>query len=81
MKVRRTSLRQTFGTNVRRERLARGLSQAELADKAGLHRTHVGSVERAENGVTIDAIEALAEALGVEAAELMRGVGPSGDIT
>jgi transcriptional regulator with XRE-family HTH domain len=66
------TLQQVFAGNLRRERLARGWSQRELANKAGLTRTHVGSVERGEHSTTINVIEALAKALGVEPAELMR---------
>jgi transcriptional regulator with XRE-family HTH domain len=39
---------------------------------AGLHRTYVGSVERGERKISIDSVEALARALGVEAADLMK---------
>jgi transcriptional regulator with XRE-family HTH domain len=65
-------LRKSFGTNLRREREAKGLSQEALAHQAGLHRTYVGSVERGERNVSIDNIERLARALGVTPADLMR---------
>ena len=48
-----------------------GLSQEELADLASLHRTYVGSIERAERNVSIDNIEKLAVALGLTAADLL----------
>jgi transcriptional regulator with XRE-family HTH domain len=55
---------EVHAVNLRRERLARGWSQRELANKAGLTRTHVGSVERGEHSTTINVIEALAKAPG-----------------
>lgn len=60
---------------VREERKRQGLSQEALAEKTGLHRTYVGSIERAERNVSIDNVERLAKALGVRAADLLGGVG------
>jgi transcriptional regulator with XRE-family HTH domain len=67
-----TTLRKSFAANLRREREARGLSQEHLADLAGLHRTYVGSVERGERNVSIDNIDRLAQALRLDAADLLR---------
>jgi len=61
-----------FADNVRRERLALGLSQEELAEKAGVHRTYVGMLERSEKNVTIYNIERIAIALQVEPAVLLQ---------
>ncbi len=65
------SARLRLAQRLRSERAARGLSQEELADLAGLHRTYVGSVERAERNVSIDNIEQLAGALGLDIAVLL----------
>jgi transcriptional regulator with XRE-family HTH domain len=48
------------------------VSQERLAHDAGVHRTYVGSVERGETNISIDNIERLARALGIEPADLMR---------
>jgi transcriptional regulator with XRE-family HTH domain len=68
-------IRRLFATNLRREREAQGISQEALADLAGLHRTYVGSVERGERNISIDNIERLGRALGVEPADLLRKAG------
>jgi transcriptional regulator with XRE-family HTH domain len=57
--------------NLRRLRAVRGLSQEALADRAGIHRTYVGSVERAERNVAIDNICRLVRALDVDVRELL----------
>lgn len=64
-------LRTILAGNVRRIRLSQSLSQEELADKAGLHRTFVGAVERAERNISLGNIEKLAAALGVAASILL----------
>ena len=55
---------------MRELRRQQGLSQEALADLADLHRTYVGSVERGERNISLDAIHALAEALEVEVRDL-----------
>ena len=64
------SHRQAFGRRVRLHREAQGLSQEGLAELSGLHRNYVGSVERGERNIGLDNIHALAEALGITAADL-----------
>ncbi|MEO8724123.1 MAG: helix-turn-helix transcriptional regulator [Sphingobium sp.] len=59
-------LREIFGTNLRRLRHASGLSQEELAHRAGINRNYVGLLERAANSPTLDTIERLATELAVD---------------
>jgi transcriptional regulator with XRE-family HTH domain len=68
-------LRQALARNLRDLRGERGLSQEELADLAGLHRTLVGAVERCERNISLDNIGKLASALGVAPSVLLRGAG------
>jgi transcriptional regulator with XRE-family HTH domain len=49
----------------------RGISQEELADLAGLHRTYVGSVERSERNISIDNLAKLASALEISLSALL----------
>jgi transcriptional regulator with XRE-family HTH domain len=68
------SARVRLARHLRAERAARGLSQEQLADLAGVHRTYVGSVERAERNISIDNIEQLAAALGLDISKLLEPV-------
>ncbi len=63
-------IRTRFGARVRRLRNDRGWSQEAFADRAGLHRTYIGSVERGEQNISLENIEKLAATLGVSLAEL-----------
>lgn len=65
------SARERLARHLRAFRAARGLSQEALADLADLHRTYVGSIERRERNVSIDNIERLAAALGVDICDLL----------
>ncbi len=64
-------LHAVIGDNVRRLRKPKKLSQEELADLCGYHRTYVGMIERGERNITIATLEALAGALGVEPLALL----------
>jgi len=60
-----------FGQKVREERARLGLSQEELAGRAGVHRTYIGMIERAEKNITLENIEKIAKALGISLEKLM----------
>jgi transcriptional regulator with XRE-family HTH domain len=58
-------LQKIIADNVRLLRRQKGLSQEELADICGYHRTYVGMIERGERNMTVATLEALAVALKV----------------
>ena len=53
-------------------RAERDISQEELAHRSGLHRNHVGEIERGETNATLDTVDAIAGALGIQPSELVR---------
>jgi len=64
-----------FGARVRAERERLGVSQEELADRAGLHRTYLGGVERGERNIGLLNLLRIARALGVKAGSLLEESG------
>ena len=64
--------RKILGKNVRDRRLAVGLSQEELSERSGLHRTYISSLEHGDRNVGVENIFALALALGVDPESLLR---------
>lgn len=66
-------LRLLLARRIREERGRLGISQEELAERTGLHRTYIGSIERGERNVSIDNVERIARGLGIHAQELLSG--------
>jgi transcriptional regulator with XRE-family HTH domain len=67
------SLKDTLGKNIKHFRLQRGLSQADLAEKAGVSITFVSNIERGNNYPLAGTICNLTKALNVEVWELFKG--------
>ena len=59
-----------FGTNVKRYRQAAGLSQESFAEKCGLHRTYISAIERYRRSISLENIQRIADALGIETYKL-----------
>jgi CheY-like chemotaxis protein len=66
------NVKTAFGTTVRSKRCEKGLSQEELADRAGLHRTYVSDVERGARNPSLQSIEKLAVALEMSVSALFQ---------
>jgi transcriptional regulator with XRE-family HTH domain len=67
-------VRERFGFAVKLRREALGLTQEDLAEKAGIHRTYLSDVERGTRNLSLVNIERLAAALAVTMSELFAAV-------
>jgi transcriptional regulator with XRE-family HTH domain len=67
-------IRERFGFAVRMQREALDLTQEELAEKAGIHRTYLADIERGKRNLALINIERLAAALSLSLSELFRQV-------
>jgi transcriptional regulator with XRE-family HTH domain len=76
-----SSARQIFSQNVRKTRIAQGLSQEGLAELSGLHRNYVGGVERGERNIAVDNMDKIAKALGTTLPELLQNHPSTGKST
>lgn len=61
-----------FGMNVQEQRKSQLLSQEQLAELAGVHRTYIGMIERAEKNITLRNMERIANALHIPVTELLK---------
>lgn len=62
-----------FGNKVREERQRLGISQEELASRAGVHRTYIGMIERAEKNITLENIKKICKALSLSLGSFFKG--------
>jgi transcriptional regulator with XRE-family HTH domain len=72
-----TAVKKTFGTALREARTAAGLSQMDLADRAGVHFTFVSSTERGLRNISLVSILKLARALGIPPKDLFNAFSPN----
>lgn len=66
------NLRQIMAENLRAIRVAANISQEELAELCGLHRTYISDIERCNRNVSIDNIERIAKALHITSSDLLK---------
>ena len=67
-----SDIRETFGFAVKARREELGLTQEELADRAGIHRTYLSDVERGSRNLSLVNIDRLARALSLRISELFQ---------
>lgn len=63
-----------FGKNVKEYRRAQQMSQEQLAESAGVHRTYIGMIERAEKNITLLNIAKIANALKISPSVLLKNL-------
>jgi len=68
--MRKIDLKSQLGTAIRSKRNDLGISQEELADRAGLHRTYISDIERGARNLSLESIDKLATALQISIASL-----------
>jgi transcriptional regulator with XRE-family HTH domain len=69
--MQKEDLRDILADNIRTFRARAGSSQDDFADKCGLHRTYIGSIERSERNVTLATLELLSKATGLPVPQLL----------
>jgi transcriptional regulator with XRE-family HTH domain len=65
-------LKEVMAINLRQLRHARGMTQEELAERAGLSARYIGAIERANTSASVSVLGRIADALKIEACELIR---------
>jgi len=70
--MRKIDLKSLLGTAIRTKRNDLGISQEELADRAGLHRTYISDIERGARNLSLESIDKLAQALHISIASLFK---------
>lgn len=64
-------IQKRIGAKIRALRLKKGWSQDVFAERCGLHRAHMGEIERGESNVTVQTLKIIADALGVRVRDLV----------
>ena len=64
------NLVKTIGERVRYFRLYRGFTQEELAEKANIHYTYIGGIERGERNISLETLNKITEALEISPTDL-----------
>jgi transcriptional regulator with XRE-family HTH domain len=75
-----SKIRKSFGKRVKELRKAKNISQEELGERAGLHYTYIGGVERGERNISLESMGKIASGLDVNIGELFPFVSRKGKI-
>ena len=67
-----SSLQSALGYRVRNLRKSQGLSQERLGERANLHNTYIGAIERGERNPSVKTLEKITRALNIEVVDLFK---------
>lgn len=70
--IKNDSFNTIIAQNIRSKRSSIGISQEELADLCGLHRTYIGAIERGERNITVNTLAKVASALKIPIEALLK---------
>ena len=68
------NIQKQVGATIRALRQRKGWSQDVFADRSGLHRAHVGAIERGERNVTLQTLKTVADTLNVRIVDLVKNL-------
>ena len=68
------AIQKALGARIRELRLKRSWSQEEFADVCGIHRSHMGEIERGETNLTLSTLLVISQKLEVSISSLFRGI-------
>lgn len=74
MNMKLTQTQQNLGKIIQKIRLEQGLSQEDLSEKSGLHRTYIGSIERGERNISLKNLLVIAKALNIRLSDLLKKI-------
>jgi len=68
------AIQKTLGSRIRELRLKKGWSQEEFADRCGIHRSHMGEIERGETNLTLSTLLVISQKLDTSISALFKGI-------
>jgi transcriptional regulator with XRE-family HTH domain len=67
-------IKKEVGSRIRRLRTKKRLSQEEFADLCGIHRGHMGQIERGEKNLTLTTLQKLSKGLDISISTLLKNI-------
>ena len=74
MRTKRLRVQRQLGFRVRQLRAAKGWAQEEFADLCGMHRSHMGEIERGESNFTLATMRILTQKLETTISDFFEGI-------